>query len=174
MEQQIRFITAGDRLSLEGIPALEGRSGRIDKEGMAFIYGAGHMLYIANARTGKVRQFATEGGQLLVSDSEIDYAAIAAACEHGLHNAERKVIRYASIERWGDFDEGLCAISWMLYPDGRYFADSDGYGMEDCDEEIAYAVINRDLEIVAPFRPMRRADDYLNATKLITQKENAL
>ena len=39
----------------------------------------------------------------------------------------------------------------MIYPDGRYFADEDGFGMEDNDEEKAYCIINKDLEIIVLF-----------------------
>jgi len=33
----------------------------------------------------------------------------------------------------------------MLYPDGRYFADEDGYGMEDNEEENVYCIIDSNL-----------------------------
>lgn len=49
----------------------------------------------------------------------------------------------------------------MLYPDGRYFADSDGFGMEDNDEEEVYAIIDTDLNIVKPFRPIKDVAAYL-------------
>ena len=50
----------------------------------------------------------------------------------------------------------------MLYPDDRYFADSDGFGMEDNDEEEVYAIIDTDLNIVEPFRPIKDVAAYLN------------
>ena len=53
-----------------------------------------------------------------------------------------------------DFQNGVCAICWTVYPDGRYFADEDGYGMEDNNEENVYCIINKDLEIIVPFQPM--------------------
>jgi hypothetical protein len=39
----------------------------------------------------------------------------------------------------------------MLYPDGQYFADSDGYGGEDNDELMVYCVMNDNLEVIRPF-----------------------
>ena len=42
----------------------------------------------------------------------------------------------------------------MLYPDGRYFADEDGYGMEDNDEVKVYCVLDENLEVVRPFAPV--------------------
>ena len=64
----------------------------------------------------------------------------------------------------GRFKDGLCAISWTLYPDGRYFADEDGFGMEDNDEEEVYAIMNTDLNIVEPFRPIKDVRAYLKET----------
>ena len=49
----------------------------------------------------------------------------------------------------------------MLYPDGRYFADSDGFGMEDNDEEDVFAIIDTNLDIVEPFRPVNDVANYL-------------
>ena len=65
----------------------------------------------------------------------------------------------------------------MLYPDGRYFADSDGFGMEDNDEEEVYAIIDTNLMIVKPFRPIEDVTDYLkelrkNKHEILTNKQN--
>lgn len=126
---------------------------------MKFNYANGNMA-IVNMETGKVRVL-SEGCRLLVDDCEIDYDAIEQQCVNGIHNARAKAIRYAGLGRWDDFKDGLCAISWMLYPDGQYFADSDGYGMEDNDEEVVYAIIDTDLNIVEPFRPVKNVETYL-------------
>lgn len=110
-------------------------------------------MYITNIVTGKTRKL-TSGAGLLVEDSEIDYEAISRKCPHGIENARAKAIRYAAVNTWDGFKDGYCAISWMLYPDGMYFADSDGYGMESNDEEVVYAIMNENLEIIEPFRPI--------------------
>lgn len=52
-----------------------------------------------------------------------------------------------------------------MYPEGRYFADSDGYGAEDNEEEVAYCIINRDLEIIVPFQPMMNVRQVLEKLK---------
>ena len=127
---------------------------------MAFFFGDNRELYIANTQIGKIRKVST-GKSLLVDDNEIDIKSIAKVCENGIGNARAKAIRYARINRWDGFKDGLCAISWMLYPDGRYFADSDGFGMEDNDEEVVYAIIDTDLNIVEPFRPIDNIEVYL-------------
>jgi hypothetical protein len=40
----------------------------------------------------------------------------------------------------------------MLYPDGMYFADEDGFGMEDNDEVEIYCVIDKDFNVLRPFQ----------------------
>lgn len=169
MEQEtIRFERKDNGLFVYGYPELQDREGIPAGKGMAFFFGEGwqnYELYIANTKTGKIRKLSTAEGKLLVDDDDIDYNAIAEMCENGIGNARAKAIRYARINRWDDFKNGLCAISWMIYPDGRYFADSDGFGMEDNEEEIVYAILDTNLEFVEPFRPISDVDAYLKSLK---------
>ena len=165
MEQEtIRFERQDNDVFVYGYPELKNRKGILAGEGMAFFFGEGwrnYELHIANTFTGKIRKLSTTEGELLVDDDDIDYDLIAKKCENGICNARAKALRYAGINRWDGFKDGLCAISWMLYPDGRYFADSDGFGMEDNDEEEVYAIIDTDLNIVEPFRPIKYVATYL-------------
>ena len=156
----IKFRVKGKNVTVSSYPELEGCEGTLEGDGMAFFFGDNRELYIANTQTGKIRKVSS-GESLLVNDNEIDIKAIAKVCENGLHNAQAKAIRYAGLNRWDGFKDGLCAISWMLYPDGRYFADEDGFGMEDNDEEEVYAIIDTDLNIVEPFRPIKDVAAYL-------------
>lgn len=164
----IEFVISDNSVSVYGFSELENREGCLVGDGIAFFFGDGwqnHELYAANTSTGKIRKLSSEYGKLLVDDNDIDYAAIAKSCKNGIGNAREKAIRYAGLNRWNDFKDGLCAISWMLYPDGRYFADSDGFGMEDTDEEVVYAIIDTDFNIVEPFRPIRDIAAYLKEIK---------
>ena len=164
IEKCIEFKIRDGEVVIHGYPELENRKGVIVGDGIAFFFGEGwrnYELYIANIVTGKIRKLSTANGNLLVDDSDIDYDAIAQESENGIGNAQSKVIRYAGLNRWDGFKDGLCAISWMLYPDGRYFADEDGFGMEDNDEEEVYAIIDTDLNIVEPFRPIKDVVAYL-------------
>ena len=121
-----------------GIPALDGDNhGRDLGNDIAAFWGKGKTFILVNMRTGKLREFVNADGQLLVEDKDIDYDSI-----HRHHN------------RYNDFKNGLCALVWTTYPDGRYFADEDGFGMEDNDEEKVYCIINTNLEIIVPFQPM--------------------
>lgn len=67
------------------------------------------------------------------------------------HNAHSRRIAYAGINRWTDCKHGLIALIWVLYPVGRYFADEDGFGMEDNDELNVYCIMNDNLEVIRPF-----------------------
>ena len=175
-KNSVRFKVAGKEVTALGYPELEGCTGTMDKDGMAFFFVKNEGLYIANTINGKIRKFSSNGN-LLVDDCDIDFDAIAKVCTNGLHNAKNKEIRYAGINRWDGFKDGLCAISWMLYPDGRYFADSDGFGMEDNDEEEVYAIIDTNLVIVEPFRPIEDVTAHLkelrkNKREILTNKQN--
>ena len=175
-KNSVKFKVAGKEVTASGYPELEGCTGTLDKDGMAFFFVKNKGLYIANTINGKIRKFSSNGN-LLVDDCDIDFDAIAKVCTNGLHNARNKEIRYAGINRWDGFKDGLCAISWMLYPDGRYFADSDGFGMEDNDEEEVYAIIDTNLVIVEPFRPIEDVTAHLkelrkNKHEILTNKQN--
>lgn len=144
-------------VSVEGVPELENLRGLDGGEGMAFFFGKGPKNYefvIANTTTRQWRKMSSQDGALLVGNEEIDYDAIHSTFRQGCCNVDDKVVRYAGLNRWDGFKDGVCAISWVLYPDGRYFEDNDGFGSESHGEETVYAIINTDLEIVVPFRPM--------------------
>lgn len=50
------------------------------------------------------------------------------------------------------FKNGVALVKWTLYPDGYYFMDEDGYGMEDNDESALYGFIDRKARVVIPFQ----------------------
>lgn len=52
------------------------------------------------------------------------------------------------------FKDGVAYVQWTLQPDGRYYADSDGFGMTDDDEINVYAFIDKMAHILVPFQPM--------------------
>lgn len=168
MNDSIRLECDRGRFYLYGVHELEDIPGVFGGEDMLFFFGpdGSHDMYVANILTGKIRQLSTSDGCLLVSDEEIDYDSISQECECGFAGAKKKIVRYAGVNRWSDFKGGICAISWMLYPAGQYFADSDGFGMDDNDEEVVYAIMNTDLEIVEPFRPVDDVKKYLDEMRM--------
>lgn len=146
---------------IEGIPELEGLQGFHVGEGIIFFTKRNNDEFIAfNSQTGKMRKLSSNN-QVLISDEEIDLEATRKGCPHGYNNACQKSLKYGGLSRWGNFTGGITALSWTLYPDGIYFADSDGYGMEDNDEEQIYAIIDTELNIIEPFRPINDIDLYL-------------
>lgn len=174
MEQEnIKFIVNEEtqRVTVEGYPDLQGRMGLCAGDGMAFFFGKGsgnQETFVANMTTGKIRKLSTEGGTLLVDDKDINLELIKLKCKHGYYNASHKIVDYAGLNRWDGFKNGLCAISWMLFLEGRYFEDSDGFGGEDNDEEEVYAIMNTDLEFIIPFRPFDNISSELNYLREIS------
>jgi len=106
--------------------------------------------FLVNVATGKARQISTPGYVVGFSDDEIDFETIEKLMPHG-HKARARIMNYGIVHWWSSCQDGLIALCWTLYPDGRYFADGDGYGMEDNDEETIYCVMNDNLEVVRPF-----------------------
>lgn len=52
------------------------------------------------------------------------------------------------------YEDGVASVSWTLQPDGRYYADDDGFGMEK-DQEINFtAFIDQSANILIPFQKM--------------------
>lgn len=68
----------------------------------------------------------------------------------------KPVVRFrASFEKW---DAENYIMLWEIQPDGRYWADEDGFGMENDEEITLYAFINQKGEFKGPFRIYRVGD----------------
>ncbi len=52
----------------------------------------------------------------------------------------------------GQFKDGVAMVEWTLYPDGQYFMDEDGYGMEFNDASVLNGFIDRHARVVVPFQ----------------------
>ena len=114
---------------------------------------------LVNHLTGKRRQFVTEDGHVLVDDKDIDYEAIRRQFKN-CHCLDTKESRY-HFGIWSHFKDGINALSWTLYPDGRYFEDEGGFGGDSNDEEKVYCIVNTDFDILVPFRPMKDVKEEL-------------
>ena len=53
------------------------------------------------------------------------------------------------------FKNGVAYVSWTLHPDGMYFMDEDGFGMESCEEESIGAYIDTHCRILIKFQDMK-------------------
>lgn len=49
------------------------------------------------------------------------------------------------------FVNGVSRVIWLVQPDGRYFADEDGFGAEKCSEIKLYSIMNTRGEFLCPF-----------------------
>ena len=116
--------------------------------------------YLVNKVTGKARLIDSHGLLIGFPDKEIDFETLD-KIPHS-HNAHSRRIDYARIGRWDNCENGLIALSWMLYPDGRYFEDEDGFGGEDNDELKVYCIMDEDLNVVRPFTVVRDVRALLN------------
>ena len=105
--------------------------------------------YIVNKDTGQARLIDDNGFLVGFTDAEIDFATIDKL--ENSHNAHPRRIAYAGINRYNDCQNGIFALCWMLYPDGRYFEDEDGFGGEDNDELTVYCIMDDDLNVIRPF-----------------------
>lgn len=105
--------------------------------------------YLVNKETGKARQISMPGYVVGFSDDEIDFETID-KLPHS-ENAHTRLMEYGPVCWWDSCRNGLIALSWKLYPDGRYFADEDGFGMEDNDELSVCCIMNDNLEVLRPF-----------------------
>lgn len=150
------FVIEGRKVHAFGFPELEAHNepGYTVGEGMAFFGSSRGPLFIANTETNKVKQLVDEHGKVVgFTKDDIDYESLEGV-EHTA-DAYRMQVDYAGMCRWDDFHDGKCRLCWMLYPDGRYFADEDGFGMEDNDEVEIYCVIDKDFNVLEPFRYMK-------------------
>lgn len=105
--------------------------------------------FIVNTASKKVYTIVDENGKLVgFTKDDIDWDSISQLENN--EDAYRMVTSYYfGIE---DYKDGLARVNWMLYPDGRYFADEDGFGMEDNDETNVYAYIDTACRVVVKFQ----------------------
>lgn len=145
----------GNSVKAEGIAELAEYGEGYDRgEGIATFSGNGkdRTIVLVNTNTGKMRKIRDAGGSILVSDAEMDYETIDALLEHP-GDAHYKCSDYY-FGFYDSFKNGYAALAWTTHPDGMYYMDEDGFGMEPDSEENIYCIINSDLEIVVPFKPM--------------------
>ena len=109
-------------------------------------------IFIVNPAIKKVYPISEANGKLVgFTSDDIDWDNVN-QLEHNA-DAKRLVADYGGlcIE---DYQDGVARVDWMLYPDGRYFADEDGFGMEDNDEVNISAYINTECKVLVKFQDM--------------------
>lgn len=109
-------------------------------------------IFIVNPAIKKVYPISEPDGKLVAfTHDDIDWDNVNQLEHNG--DAKRLVANYGGLSI-GNYQDGLAYVSWMLYPDGRYFADEDGFGMEDNDEVNIAAYIDTQCRVVVKFQDM--------------------
>ena len=160
------FVIEERKVMAYGFPELEalGEPGYMIGEGMATFGCSRGPLYMVNTESKKYKKLIEANGKVVgFTKDDIDYKNLEGV-EH-TSCAYSMTSEYAGIGRWNDFEDGICALGWTLYPDGRYFADEDGFGMEDNDEVEIYCVIDKDFKVLKPFQYGKSAPTLLNEVK---------
>lgn len=106
-------------------------------------------LYMVNTETKKAYHLVDRDGYIRAFTRD-DIEPSVFEAEH-TGDASALIVDYAGLSI-GHFKDGKAKIEWMLYPDGRYFADEDGFGMEDNDEVNIAAVIDEDCNVIEKFK----------------------
>ena len=169
----LTFCSDERGITCQGHPLLEKLSIHPIGEGMLWIGNSRGPLFYANSFTGKARQLLDENSNLVdFEDQDFDWEKLKTV-EYP-YDVKHKHVDYGGLGRYNDFRDGICCLSWMLHPDGRYYADEDGFGMEDDDEENIYCVIDSNLRIVIPWQPMtdeEMASRMREARKIIKKED---
>lgn len=109
-------------------------------------------IFIVNPALKIVYPISEANGKLVgFTHDDIDWDSVNKLEHNG--DAERLVADYGGLSI-GDYQDGIARVDWMLYPDGRYFADEDGFGMEDNDEVNITAYIDTQCRVVVKFQDM--------------------
>lgn len=168
---QINIDHDRSRVTVVDYPQLKDGYGMCLGEGMAMFRGQHKEIFILNTETGLMRQFVNSDERLLVDDSEVNDRQISNHLSNGHNYLRNRIASFGGLHTWDGFKAGFCALDWTIYPDGRYFADEDGFGMESNDEEVAYCVVNKNLDIIVPFFYAEDPKDVLDAVRAGTYKQ---
>lgn len=106
--------------------------------------------YLINHKARKAYEVMTRGLNLtFIKKEDVDWKSV-----ETLENNSNAYSFSAYYQRFAieKFKNGVALVEWTLYPDGRYFMDEDGFGMEDNDASILYGFIDTHANVVVPFQ----------------------
>lgn len=130
-------------------------------EGMK-LYEKGLRKVLINLQTEETFELVDGNGNLLhITKDDINFSRVN-QLENSHHAKELKVCYDFRVEC---FSKGVSLIIWTLYPDGRYFADEDGFGGENNDETVVYAFIDKKGKIQIPFQDMTKDEILIGRKK---------
>lgn len=110
-------------------------------------------MFLVNNNTKEAWELLTANGRFSFWDASA--VEIASAFDQP-YRAQRNAVELIAPYHFGinEFKDGVAYLSWILQPDGRYYAEEDGFGMEDDDEINFYAFIDTQANILIPFQSM--------------------
>lgn len=119
------------------------------KEGMLFLEAyTGYQRLLVDKNSKNVVELVDKNGNMVAFTlKDVSKSVIANDVE--TRNARSLLARYRFFVH--AFKKGKAVVEWTICPDGRFFADEDGFGAENYDELTATAVINRKGEVLVPF-----------------------
>ncbi len=84
-----------------------------------------------------------------IGEQDVDWKGV-----ESLENNQNAYSYSAYYQRFAvePFKNGVALVTWTLYPDGQYFMDEEGYGMEDNDASVLYGFIDTHANVVIPFQ----------------------
>lgn len=85
-----------------------------------------------------------------VEEKDIDWPSLRGLDDACINRAKSRNAFYPTNIR--GFHNGTAEMEWQLRPDGRYYMDDDGYGMEDEDEVTLLGRIDRTGRVIRRFR----------------------
>lgn len=124
-------------------------------EGMRIVYqsigGWWKPRYLCNDSNQEALIVATEGLKwIFFSQEDINWDSLKGLSDDAIYRAKSLDMEFPSFI--GNFDNGFARVSWQLNPDGRYYMDDDGFGMTSDVEIEIYAFVDKELNVLVPFR----------------------
>lgn len=106
--------------------------------------------YLINHKAKEAYEVMTRGLTLtFIKKEDVDWKGVETLENNSNAYSFSAYYQRFAIER---FKNSVALVEWTLYPDGRYFMDEDGYGMEDNDESKLYGFIDNKARVVIPFQ----------------------
>lgn len=148
-------------------------------EGMAVISesisGCWKQRFLLNHNTKQAWEWMDKNQKLCtISQEDIDWESLKGLPPIAIERAKELSAHFPTFIR--GFHKGVAEVSWQLNPDGRYYADEDGYGMTDDEEITIYGYIDRQGKPVVRFKAIKDWDELdamqEEAEKIVKKRKN--
>ena len=121
---------------------------RLDSNAVFITDDESHDCWLWNEQTSTLYPIVEGGNAVFCTIDDIGEAAI----KHIRENRPSWNLE-AYYRLWIFKDKkGLYRVEWTVQPDGRYYADEDGYGMTDDEEIIIHGYIDAQARVIGKFK----------------------